>query len=315
MACPDCGGPVWPERERLCPNCGYPLMFLRPDKPESESYGIARSPGERADATAILTPPGAGRAAPPPQPQVWTGTAQPHAGELTCPRCGHRSPLTRTRCEQCGMELRATHVLPHMTPPLKAPSARRKRTGLVVALVLLAIAVLVLGTYLLVHRPNNAPPPSPASAAPVARLVRIDSGTVRVRASSTNPNEPRYRVASIQDGSRATAWNSHGENQDSNVGVTVTFTFDRPVKLARITMINGYVRRKDLFQGNERVAKLTVQADAAEAAWDVRDSDQPQSLDLDPKPTNKVTLVIDAVYPGNRYRDVCITEVVFYERP
>jgi hypothetical protein len=290
-------------------------MFLRPDKPESESYGIARAPGERADATAILTPPDAGRAPPPtPQPQVWTGTAQPHTGELLCPRCGYRSEPTRTRCEQCGMELRSTHVLPHMTPVLKAPSGPRKRTGLVVALVLGAIAVLVVGTYLLVHRPAGGTSPPPASPAPVAQLVRIDSKTVRARASSTNPNQPRYRVASIQDGNRATAWNSNGDRLDSNVGVSVTFTFDRPVKLARITMINGYVRTKVLYRGNERVARLTVQADSAEAAWDVKDSDQPQSLDLAPLPTNKVTLVVDAVYPGNKYRDVCITEVSFYEQ-
>jgi hypothetical protein len=144
--------------------------------------------------------------------------------------------------------------------------------------------------------------------------VRVDSAAVRVRASSTNPDEKRYRAISMLDGDRATAWNSNGDKQASNVGVRLTFTFDGPVRLARITLVNGYVRSKVLFDGNERVAKFTVATDAGQVPWDLKDSDQPQSLDLGGQPTTTVTLTVDGVYPGNKYRDVCVTEVTFFER-
>jgi uncharacterized OB-fold protein len=321
IACPDCGAQVWPERERLCRNCGYPLMFLRPDKQESESYGVARAPGERVDSTAVLTPPPMRQptrsyADPSPQPQPFTGSAAPMAGELICPRCGYRSAPTRVRCERCGTELRHTMYAPEMAEPMKAPPGpRRSRAWLVVAGVLAGVAVLIVGTYLLVHRgsqPGPAAPPPPV-AAPPAELIRVDPKTVRAAASSTNPNEARYKVASTMDGKRSTAWNSNGDRLDSNVGQRLTYTFSKPVKLARVTIVNGYARSPTLFKGNERVAKMTLQTDAGQAQWDLADNDQPQSLDVKPEPTKKVVLVVDAVYDGNKYKDVCVTEVSFFE--
>jgi hypothetical protein len=299
-------------------------MFLRTDRTDIATYGVARAPGERADATSLLRPaptgpPAYGQPAPagPPTAVGWAGPPQA-GGELTCPRCGHRSPPTRIRCERCGMELRPAMQMPVETAPLKEPSTPgRSRTGLVVALVLAGIAVLVVGTYFLVHRAaEDGPPAGPTGAAPpsAAPLVRVDSAAVRVRASSTNPNETRYRAASMLDGDRTTAWNSGGDKLDSNVGVRLTFTFDRPVRLARINLINGYVRTKVLFDGNERVARFTVGTGSGEVAWDLKDSDQPQSLDLDGQPTDTVTLTVDGVYPGNKYKDVCVTEIVFFER-
>ncbi|HEU5110195.1 MAG TPA: hypothetical protein VFT95_16770 [Micromonosporaceae bacterium] len=320
VSCPDCGAQVWPEQERLCRNCGYPLMFLRPDKQEPESYGVARAPGERADSTSVLTPPPVRQPtrsyAPVPQPQTFAASAAPTAGELICPRCGHRSAPTRVRCERCGQELRATMMMPEPAESMKEPVGPRRGKGWLIVLgVFLAVALLAAGTWFLVHRERpTTPGPGPVAAPPPqTQLVPIDQATIEAAASSTNPNENRYKVASLLDGKRATAWNSNGDRLDSNVGQRVTFTFDRPVNLARVTIINGYVRTPVLFKGNERVAKMTIQTDAGKAQWDLADSDQVQTLDIQPATTNKVVLIVDAVYDGNKYKDVCITEVNFFE--
>jgi predicted amidophosphoribosyltransferase len=105
--CPDCAGPVWPERERLCPRCGYPLMFLQ-QEPEPEGMVVARAPGERIEATSTM----------PPYPAAEEQTDVP-MGAISCPRCAYRSAPTRVRCERCGEEL--PRPQPPPPPYLPAP--------------------------------------------------------------------------------------------------------------------------------------------------------------------------------------------------
>jgi hypothetical protein len=60
---------------------------------------------------------------------------------------------------------------------------------------------------------------------------------------------------------------------------------------------------------------LAVNTDAGTNTWQVRDTSDPQTLDLTAAPTRAVTLVVEAVYPGTRYKDLAITDVSFDESP
>ncbi|MFC6016053.1 TFIIB-type zinc ribbon-containing protein [Plantactinospora solaniradicis] len=146
--CPDCGGPVRPDRERLCPRCGYPLMFLRHD-PEPEARVVARAPGERDDATAIFPPPGT-----PARQTPGTVRRPARPGEVACPSCGYGNPHSRVRCQRCGRELRVVHpvvVMPPPLPPAPPPFRAPPRYGLIALVSTLLIALLVLLALMLIR--------------------------------------------------------------------------------------------------------------------------------------------------------------------
>ena len=146
--------PVRPDRDQLCPNCGYPLMFLR----KSSGDDDARRSRSRAARASRTTRPACGRCRSGPQPRTDTrqfpaGTygAVP-AGQLQCPACGYPNEQARVRCERCGYELRQAR--PHATTlgpqAYQQAPARRGGWGWLIALIVLAVvALVVLGLTLL----------------------------------------------------------------------------------------------------------------------------------------------------------------------
>jgi predicted amidophosphoribosyltransferase len=144
MPCPDCGSPVRPDSEQLCPSCGYPLMFLR--RPvEDDARAVPRSPNEREDPTGMTQLPPPRRMGDTRQfPATTYGQAPAAAqGQAQCPRCGYANERARIRCERCGQELQQAR--PHavrLGPP--APEAAPKRGGMLWLIILIVLAVLSL---------------------------------------------------------------------------------------------------------------------------------------------------------------------------
>lgn len=308
--CPDCGGPVRPDRERLCPRCGYPLVFLRGAPVEAEAP--ARTPGEREDATSVLSSDQRLRAG---DFTTVDEAPRPRAGEIVCPRCGEPNPPERIRCQRCGLELRTGPAVASVPPPVPAAPAPRpmRRWWPLLAAVAIAVALIVAAVLLANRGPDMSAGPGGAGGAPGAQLVRIDPGTIRAAASSTNSDERRFRVANTVDGDRNTAWQSDGARVGSNVGVRLTYRFATPVRLARIGIVNGFARSERDFANNERVARFLVRGDDAfRAQWNVADTAEPQQVDL-PSPTvTTLTLEVEGVYPGARFPDLAISELAFY---
>ncbi len=73
------------------------------------------------------------------------------------------------------------------------------------------------------------------------------------------------------DGRRTTAWNSQGRRAE----LVLRYTFERPVHLGRISVVNGWVHRTrangDLYQLNQRVAEFTVATDQRTETWRLED--------------------------------------------
>ncbi|MEE6258982.1 TFIIB-type zinc ribbon-containing protein [Plantactinospora sonchi] len=310
VTCPDCGGPVRPDRERLCPRCGYPLMFLRGES-EPEARVVARTPGEAEDVTAIFAPPGA----PPRQTPAGYRPVTVRPGEVACPSCGYGNPVARIRCQRCGRELRVlpVTVLPPPLPPAPAPIRRRPRYGLI-ALVAALVVAAVAATGLLVARSGLLP--NRPGATPSAAPVPIPADRVRADASSIVPDSARFAVGNLLDGDLATCWQSDGDRIRNNIGVRLTFEFDAPVRVARITLVNGYARTPTDYRNNERAARLTVVTEGGSVPWTLPDTAEAQTIDLPTAaPTGTVTLVVEEVYPGSRFRDLAITEITFAAQP
>lgn len=146
LPCPDCGSPVQPDREQLCPRCGYPLMFLRRPAETEAPRAVPRSPNERDDGTGRMPPVPAPRTETRQFPAVTYGAPPAGPGQLPCPRCGYGNTAARVRCERCGNELRpARPYAVQLGPPGQPPPERRGGWGwLIVLIILAALSLLVL---------------------------------------------------------------------------------------------------------------------------------------------------------------------------
>jgi len=128
VTCPDCGRTV-AAGGKLCPHCGYPLMFeanARVEEPVLPGY--LRKPNTVDGTREAEGPPTGlyGQYQPQPhivQPQQALG---PH-----CPACGHRNGARRVRCEVCAAELWPGAAYPTRRAPFPArppvTTARRSR--------------------------------------------------------------------------------------------------------------------------------------------------------------------------------------------
>lgn len=293
--CPDCAGPVEADSDRLCPRCGYPLMFLETE-PAPGVAPIGRKPGEHDDATVVLA---AVERRPPP-----ADADEPlAAGENRCASCGKRNPGARIRCERCGERVRRPDPVA-APPPAPAPDPPRRLPVWVMGVTAAAVVAAVVVAAVLVKQ----------FAGPSTGLTAVERGVIEARASSTIRNEPGLVAAKTLDGDPHTAWNSDGRRLGTNQGVRLTYKFSREVRLARITVTNGTERSSTEPHRNQWIKTCTVTAGGRSWDWAMPETADPQSKTADFGPTREVVVTVTAVYPGAKYKDLSVAEVTFDER-
>jgi hypothetical protein len=130
-----------------------------------------------------------------------------------------------------------------------------------------------------------------------------------------------YPPSNMSDGSRETAWFEGAAG--TGTGEWVEFSFDAPVTLTAVYIQSGYWRNATRLAENARVKRLRVTLDSGRseefglvdpvtAGWPSADGIDGEKLTLSqPQSTRTVRLTILDVYPGSRWDDVGITDVVF----
>lgn len=199
-----------------------------------------------------------------------------------------------------------------------APARRRRPPDLIAvasAGAFLAMISAGVGGVALALRPEPTGPPTATAAVPV------EPSSVAATATSVQQADggTTYVAANTLDGDPTTAWNSNGARDGKGPGISLTYTFARPVDLQDITVRNGYQRIRqragkppvDLYAVNARVRRLRVVTDAGAWIWDLADTRTPQTFTGGAGRTGSVRLEILAVYPSRTYSDVAISEVGF----
>ncbi len=154
------------------------------------------------------------------------------------------------------------------------------------------------------------------------RLVKQVKGS----SSLTDPADPgRHDPHKVLDNDLDTAW-CEGMNGDG-IGQSLTFELKGAI-ISGIGIINGYAKNEGAYQGNNRIKKVKVimvqkNGEKREEVVDLPKKDISKLnrevvapfIDWvadfgDPyETTRSITLVIQEVYPGSKYRDTCISEV------
>jgi len=121
-------------------------------------------------------------------------------------------------------------------------------------------------------------------------------------------NEYRYSYWNLEDNFLNSAW-VEGVKGDG-IGEWLSFEFDTSYTVTGLKIVNGYAKDKFTFQNNNRVQDFEIQYQDGSSVYGIfLDTNEWQKIDLSPKKTNKIRLVIKSVYKGIKYSDTCISEI------
>ncbi|MGO9437199.1 MAG: NADase-type glycan-binding domain-containing protein [Terracidiphilus sp.] len=140
------------------------------------------------------------------------------------------------------------------------------------------------------------------------------------RASSEKPG---YPVANIADTADDTAWVA-GKN--GGIGESFTLTLVQPTHVDQIGIVPGFAKSRQLYFANNRIEQLDVSVNGGPPVMvmlpDEYISFGPDSqkgyhlIDLGTYTglAKTLTLTVRKVYPGSRYNDTCISEILLRKR-
>ncbi len=143
--------------------------------------------------------------------------------------------------------------------------------------------------------------------------AELDSRVVQITASSTlTDNGTVYPASLIMDGVMATAWSEGAEGY--GIGESVTFSFNGTCHVSGLIIYNGYQKDSDLYYKNSRPREIMISTSKGDMSYiELADTMGPQTVTFnDPVDTTFIRITIESVYPGNKYEDTLISEIMFY---
>jgi len=118
-----------------------------------------------------------------------------------------------------------------------------------------------------------------------------------------------YGPGNLVDHNPATAW-VEGVPGDG-IGQWVSLTFDYPMKFSRIFIHSGYCKSKDLLLKNNAPRTIRIITEAGEHTVNLERTIEQQTIRLpSPVASRWIKFEIKSVYPGSKYRDTAISEIV-----
>lgn len=148
----------------------------------------------------------------------------------------------------------------------------------------------------------------------------FDFHDYKVRASSTAKG---YDAENVRDLQNQTAWVA-GAN--GGINESLTLTLDKPTHVDQIGIVPGYAKSEALYFDNSRVEELEIRVNNGPAitatlpdefvAFDPGSYKGYALINLGnyPGDARTITLTIRKTYPGNKYKDLCISEIVLRKR-
>jgi tetratricopeptide (TPR) repeat protein len=116
-----------------------------------------------------------------------------------------------------------------------------------------------------------------------------------------------YSVRNIIDEDSKTAWVP--DSKKSGIGQWIEFSFDDPMPVNTLIIVNGYAKSNETFKNNNRVKSATIVfSDGSKQKISLQDTMEPQEIKI-VKITQKIRISINEVYKGIKYDDTCLSEI------
>lgn len=154
--------------------------------------------------------------------------------------------------------------------------------------------------------------------------ARVRSGRTLVENADAN----RYSVKKLFDGNKNSVWCTRHNESDMEEMLSapglLNISFQAPVYIKSITVMNGYQKTKELYHANQRVKNLIVEkiimtkrSYPLNNDFQLRDSMGTQELSVTKGWTQSINLFktkglifnVQDVYAGAKYQDLCISEL------
>lgn len=116
----------------------------------------------------------------------------------------------------------------------------------------------------------------------------------------------------ICDGKLKNAWVEGVSGQ--GIGEEVTFVFDNSYSFSGMKINAGYQKSKELYYKNSRPKKMKITfSDGSSITVKLKDYYGVQNINFDNRVVaDQVTVTIESVYKGNKYKDMVISELEWY---
>lgn len=133
-----------------------------------------------------------------------------------------------------------------------------------------------------------------------------------VKATSTLSPPEAYHADFLFDSRLQFGW-AEGKD-DLGIGESLEFNFDRPVRIEKLKVWNGYQRSDKHFESNARVDRFTFSNGEQQVEKRLEDSAFPTVVELsEPFEGQHFTLAIQSAYPGTKYEDLLMSEIRFFD--
>lgn len=146
------------------------------------------------------------------------------------------------------------------------------------------------------------------------RLVPPKRQFGNLSASSTLAPDIAYSPANLFDTRKEFGW-VEGNKTSAGEGETLNFEFEEPVNITAIQIWNGYQRSSEHFAANARVRNFEFGSKGGPmTVYTLSDSKASQKIKLAaPLKGQGFELKIKNIYPGKKYKDLAISDLVFFD--
>ena len=199
-----------------------------------------------------------------------------------------------------------------VTPP-NTPKPHLKKNKTIVAVGVVAIVAVAILIIILSKKPEIEPAHDKGRAPDASNKVVADV------IASSQLNEPEYGINhpphAVLENKDDTAWVEGVEG--NGIGESITLQLNSNYTISGFKIKAGYFKSDDLYNKNSRPKKLLVTYSdmygGGEIEVTLKDTKKVQTVTFDtPVEAYDISLIIESVYPGNKYEDTAITYVELF---